>query len=378
MTKKIAVIGIRGIPATYGGIEKHCEMLYSIMVNHGFDVTVYARGYYFDKKISEYNGIKIKTIPIINIKGFETFFHSFITTILAIFSDADIIHFHAQGPTIFSWLPRIFAPEKLIYFTCHGLDKDRAKWGKLAKFILTLGEIASAKFPHCKIGVSDDIKKYYESKYKIQMHKIFNGVLIPEPEKLNKSKRFNIEPNEYFMFVGRLVPEKAVETIIEAFKKVSTDKKLLIVGDSAGTDDYVKYLKDLASNDERIIFTSYVYGSELAELFTNALAYISSSKLEGLPLTILEAMSFSAPVILSDIPPHLEILNQGYNVGHSFEVNNIDSCKNSIEKMLSFSDNELKEMKKNAKQLVEDVFNWEKVSLQTIKVFNETYEKLKK
>ncbi len=374
--KKIAVVGVRGIPATYGGIEKHCEMLYPIMLKHDFEITLYARDYYYDKNISEYNGVKIKTIPIINIKGFETFVHSFIATILATFSDADIIHFHAQGPAIFSWIPRIFAPKKMICFTCNGLDKDRDKWNKIAKFIITLGEIASAKFPHCRIGVSEDIKNYYETKYNIEMHKVFNGISTRETLPLNNCKRFDIETGEYFMFVGRLVPEKAPETLIKAFKKVKTNKKLLIVGDSAGTDDYVKELKELAADDDRIIFTSYVYGDDLTELYSNAFFYASSSKLEGLPLTILEALSFSLPVILSDIPPHLEVLNQGYDVGFSFEVNNVDSCLQAIENILSLPQDKIIEMKTNSKKLVNDVFDWEKVGLQTINLFNETLAKL--
>lgn len=376
--KKIAVVGIRGIPATYGGIEKHCEMIYPLMVKEGFDVTIYARGYYCKDNITDYKGVKIKIIPVINIRGFESFVHSFIASVHATFSDADIIHFHAQGPALFSWIPRIFAPNKMVCYTCNGLDKDRDKWGKIGKFILTLGEIASVKFPHCRIGVSEELKTYHENKYNIKMHKIFNGILIEEPFQMNNTKRFNIEPNNYFMFVGRLVPEKAPEILIEAFKKVKTDKKLLIVGDSAGTDNYVSYLKKLASNDSRIIFTSYVYGDDLKELYSNAFAYVSSSKLEGLPLTILEAMSYSIPVILSDIPPHLEAINQGYNVGTSFKVNDIDDCAKAIEKMLSLPDEQIQEMKKSAKNLVDDVFNWEKIASQTINILTNIHTTLKK
>jgi glycosyltransferase involved in cell wall biosynthesis len=375
--KKIAVVGIRGIPATYGGIEKHCEMLYPIMVKNGFYITVYARSYYCKGNDTEFQGVKIKKVPVINIKGFESFMHSFLTTVIATFSDADIIHFHAQGPAIFSWIPRIFTPWKMICFTCNGIDKDREKWGKVGKFILTLGEIASAKFPHCKIGVSEDLKNYYEKKYKIIMHKVYNGISVCERLELNNCQRFDIEPDKYFMFVGRLVPEKAPETLIKAFKQVETNKKLLIVGGSAGNPEYVKQLKELASDDKRIIFTYYIYGDELKELYSNAFAYISSSRLEGLPLTILEAMSFSLPVILSNIPPHMEIINQGYDVGTSFEVDNIESCKKSIERILNLPHEQIQEMKISSKKLVKDIFDWEKVGIQTIDIFNNAYESLK-
>lgn len=372
--KKIAVVGVRGIPATYGGIEKHCEMLYPILVKNNFDVTVYSRNYYCDNNVNEYKGVKLKSIPIINIKGFEAFIHSFMATMHAVVSDVDIIHFHAQGPAIFSWIPRVFSPQKKICYTCNGIDKDRDKWGKAAKFILTLGEIASAKFPHCKICVSEDLKDYYENKYNTKMHKIYNGVSIQQPLELNKCKRFNVEKNEYLMFVGRLVPEKAPEVLIKAFKKAKTSKKLLIVGDSAGTDQYVSSLKELAFGDDRIIFTSYLYGDDLRELYSNAFAYISSSKLEGLPLTILEAMSFSLPVILSDIPPHLEIINQKSDIGTSFKVNNVDSCKKAIEKMLNLENEKIQKMKKESKHLIETVFNWENVAIQTKSLISSLYE----
>lgn len=368
--KKIAVIGVRGIPATFGGIEKHCEILYPLLINKGFDVDLYARDYYCEKNITEYNGVKIKTIPIINIKGLETFIYSFIATILATFSNADIIHFHAQGPALFSFIPAAFVPQKKIIFTCHGIDKNRDKWGKIGKFIISLGEKASAKFPHLKIGVSEHLKEYYENNYNIEMHKIYNGVNIQENLPLYAAKRFHIKENEYFIFVGRLVPEKAPETLIKAFKTVKTDKKLLIVGDSADTDGYVKSLKDLAKDDSRIVFTSYVYGDELTELYSNAFAYLSASKLEGLPLTLLEALSFSIPVVISNIPPHIEVLNQGYSIGLSFNVNNIEDCSNSINKMLNFSQAQIQEMRNASFQIIKDKFDWEKVSEQTSQLIN--------
>jgi len=369
--KKIAVVGVRGIPATYGGIEKHCEMLYPIMAENGFDVILYARDYYCESPISEYKGVQIKTIPVPNIKGLEAFIHSFIATVYATFSNADIIHFHAQGPALFSFIPKIFSPKKKICFTCHGIDKDRAKWGKIGKFVITLGEIASAKFPHARIGVSKTLKKYYKNKYNVDMHAVYNGVFVDEPRELNSTKKFNIEPNNYFMFVGRLVPEKAAESLIKAYKNLQTDKKLLIVGDSAGTDTYVKYLKDIAAGDERVVFTSYMYGEDLKELYSNAYSYVSASKLEGLPLTVLEAMSYSLPVVLSNIPPHVEVLEQGYDVGISFDAQGtIDSCTQALKTILELPAGELEQLKISSKQAIEKVFDWKITAHQTIDIFN--------
>jgi len=365
---KIAVIGVRGLPATYGGIEKHCEELYTRLVQKGHEVTIYARKYYTSYK--EYNGVKIKSLFILNIKGFETFIYSLIATLYATFSDADIIHYHAQGPAIFSWIPRLLAPKKKIIFTCHGIDWQRDKWNFIGRHTIKLGEQASARFPHFKIGVSQSLVDYYKNKYNIQMYKIYNGIKIPQILPLIKgSEKFGLEKNSYFLFVGRLVPEKAPDILIRAFKNLKTDKKLVIVGDSAGTDDYVSELKNLAKDDSRIIFTSYLYGDELNELYSNALAYVSASKLEGLPITVLEAMSYSRPLVLSDISPHIETVSYDNRSGLIFKTNDIDDCRNKLELLLSMSEEEVNLMGIASQNIVKEHFVWENIVDQTERIY---------
>lgn len=368
MKIKIAVIGTRGLPATYGGIEKHCEELYSGLVKKGCEVTVYSRKYYTQEQ--EYKGIKIKSIPIFNVKGFEALICSFLSTISATFSDADIIHFHAQGPTLFSWIPRFFASKKIIGFTCHGIDWQRDKWGLSGKFIIKLGEIASVKYPHFRIAVSQDLVDYYNQKHKVKLHKIYNGINIQKSRPLNKFKNlYNLSENGYFLFVGRLVPEKAPEILIKAMKNLETDKKLVIVGDSAGTDDYVAQLKHLAKDDSRIIFTSYLYGDDLTEIYSNAFAYISASKLEGLPLTVLEAMSYKKPIILSNIAPHAEILELDNSCGKLFMVNNCIDCTNSMRNMLKLTDIELEKTGVISQNIVLNHFQWQNIIDSTEKLY---------
>ena len=368
--KKIAVIGTRGIPATYGGIEKHCEDLYSLLSQEGYEVMVYGRKYYTSAEIDEYKGIKIKKIPVLNIKGLETFIHSFISTVLACCSNVDIIHFHAQGPTIFSWIPRIFCPHKKVVFTCHGIDWQRDKWNFIAKTIIRLGELASAVFPHNKICVSEYLSQYYSEKYNVKTEKIVNGVEIKEqiPEG-DCCKKFNLSKNEYIMFVGRMVPEKAPDILIEAFKQVSSGKKLVIVGGEAGTDTYFAHLKKLAKDDERIVFTDYLYEKDIQEIYSNALCYISASKLEGLPITVLEAMSYGLPLVLSDIGPHSEVMQLNSNMGVSFKTNDINACKEAIEEILSKRPEELSAMSENSFNVVKKEFSWEKVSKLTDQVY---------
>jgi len=372
MGLKIAVIGARGLPASYSGVETHCEGLYLGLIEKGYEVILYSRENYSAYK--NYKGIKIKSIRMISIKGFDTFICSLISTIQATFSDADIIHFHAQGPAIFSWIPRLLAPKKIIGFTCHGIDWQRDKWGFLAKLTIKLGEVASARFPHFKIAVSQYLVDYYDKKYNVKLKRIFNGIEIQPSLPLTTTKaKYNLNENEYFLFVARLVPEKAVETLIKAIKTLKTDKKLVLVGDSSNTDDYVAYLKSLAENDERIIFTSYVYGDELNELYSNAYAYISASKLEGLPITLLEAMSFARPVILSDIGPHVETLECDNSAGKLFEVNDLSGCAKAMESMLKLSDIELEKMGLAAKNIVLKHFQWQNVIEQTDKLYREYF-----
>lgn len=371
MKQKIAVIGVRGVPATYGGIEKHCEELYSILVKSGYEVILYGRKYYNKSNQKEFKGIILKSVPMINVKGIETFIYAFIATLSATFSKVDIIHYHAQGPTIFCWIPKIFTPKKIVGFTCHGIDWQRDNWNFIAKTVIRLGELASATQTHFKIAVSSHICEYYKLKYHVGMDKIYNGVNIQPKLTLSTFKeKFALEEKEYLIFVSRLVAEKATEVIIEAFKKVNTNKKLVIVGENPNSSNYLSKLKDLGNDDDRIIFTGFLFDDNLRELYSNALAYISASRLEGLPISVLEALSYSLPVILSDIEPHLEILNLSESIGMQFKTDDVDSCSSIIESFLSKSDEEINIMSQNALNLIKKDFSWEEAAKRTIQVYN--------
>ncbi|EKE02904.1 MAG: Glycosyl transferase, group 1 [uncultured bacterium] len=333
---KIAVVGSRGVPATFGGIEKHCEEIYSRLVKIGHAVTIYARKGYIDESIKEYKGIEIKPLWTFKSKHLEATFHTFWALLHAVFSDADIIHFHAQGPCLFAWLPKLLAPDKKLIFTCHGIDWQRNKWNPLASGIIRLGEIFSATLFDTQITVSQALEMYYRNKYNINSITIINGVTIThtkEPEEIKE--KFGLEEKEYLLFVGRLVPEKAPHKLIEAFRQIHTDKKLVIVGDSASTDDYVAHLKNLAKGDDRIIFTSYLYGEALREIYSNAYLYVSTSELEGLPLTLLEAMSYGIPTLSSPIAPHVEVIGNNEDFGYLFKSEKLSDIKEKLEQLLN-------------------------------------------
>ncbi len=370
--KSIAVVGTRGLPASYGGVEKHSEELYTRLIEKGYKIIVYSRNYYTRKNAFKYfhNGIEVINIPILNIKGVETFVHSFISTIFSLFSKADIIHFHCQGPALFCIIPALLLKNKHIVFTCHNISWHSDKWGFFAKSVIKLGESISSYYPTRTIGVSQMLKNYYKQKFNVDVEYIPNGVRVLDPIPLDKMKEeFNICPNKYFLTVTRVVPEKNIEILIDAVNNLDNGFKLVIAGDSAGSDDYVDYLKKKAANSSKIIFTGYKYGRELQELYSNAFAYLSASKLEGLPITVLEAMSMYLPVIMSNIPAHLEINQQSQSSSFIFEMNDSNDCKEKINEVLNLSPEELSKAKEAARDFIINNYTWDKIVEKTHEVF---------
>lgn len=307
---RIAMVGQRGVPATFGGIEHHVEELGSRLVERGHEVIVYARPNYLESPIEEYRGMRVKVLPTVDSKHLDAIVHSGVSTAAAIRERVDVIHYHAIGPGIPGALPR-FASHAKVALTVHGRDGERAKWGRGARTVLSTAEWMSAKVPDATIVVSQDLERHYADAYGRKTWYIPNGV---EPQERLPAReiteRWGLAANSYVLFVGRLVPEKAPDLLIRAFRQLPGDLRLVIAGGSSFTDDYVGSLEALAATDERVVMAGYVYGDALTELYSNAAVFVLPSALEGLPLTLLEAASFGSPLIASDIPPHLEIVSE--------------------------------------------------------------------
>ena len=371
---KVSVIGTRGIPATWGGIEHQCEEVYMRLVQNGFQISIYTRPQYVDELRKTYKGIDIINLKAWKGKHAEAFSHSLLSTLHACFSDADILHFYAQGPSLFTWIPRLLVPHKKVVFTCQGLDWQRAKWSGLASRILKMGEWCSAIFPHAQTGVSQQILDHYLQHYGRKLTLIPNGANPAQLLPVNIIReKFDLEARKYLLFVGRLVPEKAIHELILAYRQLDTDIKLVIAGDTSATDSYVNHLKELAQKDVRIIFTSYVFGDTLSELFTNALAYVSASQLEGLPLTMMEAMSYGIPILVSDIPPHLEVLEQlpKSSLNCTFETGNIDHIRQRLSEMIQAPEPEREALGQVAQKLVLQKYGWDKIALQFAQFYHQ-------
>ncbi len=306
---RIAVIGTRGLPATYGGVERHVEEICARLADRGHDVTVFCRSGYAQPALEFYRGIRLVHLRTVASKTLEAIAHSTYASCRSLRGDFDVVAYHAVGPGLTAPIPRYLARLPVVQ-TIHGLDGDRAKWGRSASAALGLGTWMSARVPHQTIVVSGALEEHYRSRYGRPTWNIPNGVdAVTAPPAGPVLRRLGLSPQEYVLFVGRLVPEKAPHRLVRAFRSAAPKgTKLVMVGGSSFTDRYVADLHALAGDDSRIILPGYVYGADLHELYAHAGLFVLPSDLEGLPLTLLEAASFGVPVLASNIAPHVQVL----------------------------------------------------------------------
>ena len=367
----ICMLGHKRVPSREGGIEIVVEELSTRMVALGHEVTCYNRGGHHvsgqefdDKKRMKYRGIKLKTVPTINLKGIAAMSSSFFAAIMATFGKFDVVHFHAEGPCAMLWLPKLFG--KRCVATIHGLDHQRAKWGKLASTYIMLGEKCAAKFADEIIVLSGGVQKYFKDTYNRETKFIPNGVNRPEIRDVDLIRdKFGLEKDSYILFLGRLVPEKGIQYLIEAFKEVHTDKKLVIAGGSSDTDEFANELKERASGDERIIFTGFVQGQLLDELYSNAYFYTLPSDLEGMPLSLLEAMSYGNCCLVSDIEECASVVEDR---AVTFKKSDVADLKNKLQ-MLCDNTKLICDYKEQAADFICEKYNWDEVVKETMKLY---------
>lgn len=367
----IAMLGQKRIPSREGGVEVVVEELATRMVKNGNNVTCYNRrghhvsGKEYDaRKIKEYKGIRIKTVPTINCRGLAAMSSSVFAAIRAAFGKYDVVHFHAEGPCAMLWLPKLFG--KRCIATIHGLDHMRAKWGKLASTYIMLGEKCAAKHADEIIVLSKGVKDYFKETYNRDTVYIPNGVNRPEIKGTNEiEEKWGLKKDSYILYLGRLVPEKGIKYLVEAFKDVKTDKKLVIAGGSSDTDEFSNELKEMAGDDERIIFTGFVQGEPLDELYGNAYIYTLPSDLEGMPLSLLEAMSYGNCCLVSDIEECTSVVEDRAIV---FEKSNVEDLRKKLQE--ACDDNEIVEnYKKNVADFICEKYSWDDVVEKTMELY---------
>jgi glycosyltransferase involved in cell wall biosynthesis len=252
----------------------------------------------------------LRTAPTIPTKHLDALIHSTTSSLMALGGRSDIVHYHGLGPALVSPLPKYFSRAQVV-LTVHGLDHQRAKWGRAAQGLMSTGHWMSHHIPDQTIAVSHDLRHHYHEEFGRPCAYIPNGVqqqAVPAPDTLNE---LGVRPGQYVLFVGRLVPEKRPDLLVNAFATLRTSQRLVLAGGTSFTPEYVAHLAALAARDPRVIMPGYLYGEQLTALYHYASAFVLPSALEGLPLTLLEAAAAGSPVIASDIAPHLEVLGAG-------------------------------------------------------------------
>lgn len=344
-----------------GGVERHGEALAVGLAQRGHEVTVCVRSRFLQGKRRHFRGVRLVPIPSIPTKNLDAITYTFFASLYALFCDVDIIHYHGVGPSTLAWIPRIFHPQARIVVTFHSQDKFHKKWGWFARHYLGWGEWTACKFPHATITVSQTIQKYCKNKFNKNVSYIPNGVAIEKCVGSDQLKKFGLEKNGYILTVARLIKHKGIHYLISAYKKIKTDKKLVIVGAPSYTDDYFAYLTGLAKQNPNIIFTGFQKGKILMQLFCNAYLYVHPSESEGLSLTILEAMGYGKCVLISNIPENLETIDHS---GIAFENCDTIDLRQKLVKLLK--DPALVQKKGNsALQFIREHFTWEKIINQT-------------
>ena len=369
---KIAYFGHKRIPSREGGIEIVVEELSIRMVELGYSVTCFNRsghhvsGAEYDiKKTDTYKGIHIRTVPTIPQKGLAAVSSSFFAALYSAIGKYDVVHIHAEGPAFFSWLPKIFG--KKVIVTIHGLDWQREKWKSSfgSKFIRQ-GEKNAVRYADEIIVLSNDVRNYFKKKYDRETCFIPNGInkpIIRVAELI--TEKYDLSKNSYLLFLGRLVPEKGIQYLIKAFKKVKTEKKLVIAGGSSDTDLFTKELKNLASGDKRILFTGFVQGHLLEELYSNAYVYILPSDLEGMPLSLLEAMSYGNCCLVSDIAECTEVVEDKALI---FKKADVDDLRTKIQEACNYPSKVMK-LKRQSSEFICGKYNWNEVVKRTSELY---------
>lgn len=369
---KIAMFGQKRIPSREGGVEIVVEELAKRMTKAGHQVTCYNRKgkHVSDANLSqyegkEYEGIRLKSVFTVESKGLAAVTSSFFAAVASAFGTYDVVHVHAEGPAAFCWIPKMFG--KKVVFTVHGLDWARAKWqgGFGAKYI-RFGEKMGVKFADEMIVLSRGVQEYFKDTYGRDTTFIPNGVSRPENRSCDIiTEKYHLSKDEYILFLGRLVPEKGIHYLIEAFKQTRTDKKLVIAGGASDTDAYAEELKELAKGDERILFTGFVQGKELEELYSNAYIYTLPSDLEGMPLSLLEAMSYGNCCLVSDIAECAEVVEDKAAL---FAKGDVTSLTERLQALCNDQGMVMK-YKNEAADFICGKYNWDQVVERTMELY---------
>lgn len=341
------------------------------MAAMGYPVTCFNRsghhvsGKAFDTpKIREYENVRLRNLPTIDRGGLAAVTASFFGAVYTALGRFDVVHFHAEGPACMCWLPKLAG--KRVVVTVHGLDHQRAKWGRLAAAYIMLGEKMAVRHADEIIVLSENLRRYFKAAYDRDTRYIPNGIHRPVIREANAiTEKYGIKKDGYILFLGRLVPEKGLAYLIEAYKQVVTDKKLVIAGGSSHTDQFARELRERSKDDKRILYTGFVQGRLLEELYSNAYVYVLPSDLEGMPLSLLEAMSYGNCCVTANIPECAEVVEDRAVL---FQKGDAADLKEKLQSLLDNPET-VRQYREGASDFVCNKYRWDDVVNRTIDLY---------
>ena len=372
---RVVMIGHKRIPSREGGVEIVVEQLSIRLAKKGWHVEAYNRyGHHVSgKKYNEdygrndrkiYEGVRIRIIPTFQSGKLNAIVYSFLATIRGLFGGFRVFHYHAEGPCAFLFIPKIFGIK--VVATIHGLDWQRSKWGNFASAVLKFGERMAAKYADEVIVLSKNVQDYFRETYGRETTFIPNG--IEKPQKHNADliyKQYGLEKDNYILFLARIVPEKGIHYLLEAFQKVQTNMKLVIAGGSSQAIDYMELVRNMAAQDDRVLMTNFVSGQVLEELYSNAYLYVLPSDVEGMSIGLLEAMSYGNCCLVSDIPENTEVVE---DCGITFEKSNVKSLREKLEFLID-NPQYVEKMKEKSTEFICSKYNWDSVVDSTLALY---------
>lgn len=369
--RKVVMIGHKRIPSREGGVEIVVEQLAVRLAERNWYVEAYNRyGHHVSgKKYAEdygrgerkyFKNVRIRIIPTFQSSKLNAIVYSFLGTLRALIDRFDVFHYHAEGPCAFIWIPHLFGKKTVA--TIHGLDWQRAKWGNFATKVLQFGEKMAVKYADEIIVLSKNVQEYFREVYGRETKYIPNGIIKPEkiPVQLIKEE-YGLEKDEYILFLARIVPEKGIHYLLEAFKQIDTNKKLVVAGGSSQAKEYMEYIKELVLQDKRVIMTDFVKGQILEELYSNAYVYVLPSDVEGMAISLLEAMSYGNCCLVSDIPENTEVVE---NYGMHFKKGNIKDLRKQLEYLLA-NPEVVRDLQDKSTEFICSKYNWDNIVVET-------------
>lgn len=371
----IAMIGHKHVPSREGGVEIVVWELAKRLHEAGYEVDCYNRKEmnYHDnnrqrvigKKGYYYDGIRMISIPTFENAKLNAIVYSVLGTIRILFGHYDIIHFHAEGPCIMMWLPKLFGKKTVA--TIHGLDWQRSKWGNFASSMLKRGEATAAKRADEIIVLSRNVEDYFKETYGRKTLYIPNGITKPMhfPPDLIK-KEYGLNGNDYIFTLSRIVPEKGIHYLIEAFEKSGTNKKLVIIGGSGNDEIYWNQISDMSSKNDNIIMTGFQHDQMLGELCSNAYLFVLPSDVEGMSVSLLEAMSYGNCCLVSDIPENTEVTG---DKAITFRKSDVGDLTDKLRSLFN-EPNKVAEMKKESAAYICARYSWDKMTEETEKIYD--------